>query len=66
MSTITIVFVLIILLFGFDSTGQVKGPPATQSRLRTSSGAEGSRKKSQIFWNLDLQNVEEQITNQIK
>jgi hypothetical protein len=26
---------------------------------------QGTR-KSQIFWNLDLQNVEKQITNQIK
>jgi len=39
MSTTPIVFVLIILLFGFDSTGS--GQDAA--------GTEGSRKKSQIF-----------------
>jgi hypothetical protein len=34
MSTITIVFVLIILLFGFDSTGQVRTQLALKDRAR--------------------------------
>jgi len=33
MSTMTIVFVLIILLFGFDSTGQGEGRSVTHLRL---------------------------------
>jgi hypothetical protein len=40
MRTTPIVFILIILLFGFDSTGEVTNSPATQSRLRRSWSAE--------------------------
>ena len=40
MSITPIIFVLVILLFGFDSTGQVKSPPATRSRLTRSVRAE--------------------------
>jgi hypothetical protein len=40
MSTMTIVFVLIILLFGFDWPGRFKSPPATRSRLTRSVRAE--------------------------
>jgi hypothetical protein len=41
MSITPIVFVLIILLFGLDSTGQ--DPPAPESRLRRSGGADKQR-----------------------
>ena len=40
MSITPIIFVLVILLFGFDSTGQVESPPATRSRLTRSVRAE--------------------------
>ena len=40
MSITPIVFFLIILLFGFDSTGEVKSPPATRSWLTRSVRAE--------------------------
>ena len=40
MSITPIIFVLVILLFGFDSTVQVESPPATRSRLTRSVRAE--------------------------
>ena len=40
MSITPIIFALVILLFGFDSTVQVESPPATRSRLTRSVRAE--------------------------
>jgi len=48
MSTMTIVFVLIILLFGFDSTGQVKTARITITAKQQPELGD-SRKKSENF-----------------
>jgi hypothetical protein len=48
MSTMTIVFILIILLFGFDSTGQVKSAGITITAKQQLELGD-SRKKSENF-----------------
>jgi hypothetical protein len=49
MSITPIVFVLIILLFGFDLAGQLKRPRGARQQLTTSVRTENLRRKSEIF-----------------
>ena len=60
MSTTPIVFLLIILLFGFDSTGQVTGNTIT-AREKLERG--DSCRRSEIFRNIGPRKIEDEIAN---